>query len=130
VASRVLRPGWYGFEIDSLKLHEWEAFRRAHRATLLQRKTWDRSRSEQSIALLLELTEPLDWTYPGGLPVPAPKGAASSLQDLTGEPDVSPSWPVQVEQIGGAVVSGAGASSRLVYFGLGALVLLAVLRKR
>lgn len=130
MAARVLQPGWYGFDIDSRELATWEAFRRAHRDVLKQRKSWDRSSSEQSIAFLLELVAPLDWTYAGGLPVRAPKGAASSLQDLTGEPDVSPSLPNQIGELGSAVAGAAGASSRLITFGLGALVLLALLRRR
>jgi hypothetical protein len=130
VSDRLVQPGWYGFDIDSAKLAEWEAFRRANRDALKQRKSWDRSRSELAIAFLLEVIAPLEWTYPGGLPMPAPKGAASSLQDLTGEPDVSPSLPNQVEEWGSAVASAAGASSRLIMFGLGAVALIALLRRR
>lgn len=130
MSARTVKPGWYGFDIDSRELAAWEAFRRANRAVLLQRKSWDRSRSELSIAFLLELTAPLEWSYPGGLPKPAPKGAASSLQDLTGEPDVSPSLPNQVEEWGSSVASAAGSGSRLIVFGLGAVALIALLRKR
>lgn len=130
MTARLVKPGWYGFDIDSADLAAWEAFRRANASVLRQRKSWDRSSSELSIAFLLEVTGPLDWTYPGGLPMPAPKGAKTELQDLTGEPDVSPSLPNQVEEWGSAVASAAGGASRLITIGLGALVLLAILRKR
>jgi hypothetical protein len=130
MTARLVKPGWYGFDIDSGDLAAWEAFRRANGSALRQRKTWDRSRSELSIAFLLEVTAPLEWTYPGGLPMPAPKGAATQLQDLTGEPDVSPSLPNQVEEWGSAVASAAGSGTRLIVFGLGAVALLALLRKR
>jgi hypothetical protein len=109
----MVQPGWYGYDFDATtEARHWEAFRAANRDRLRQRKTWS---SGEWTAVLLEVTAPVDWTYPGGLPKPAPKRQATTLQDLTGEPDVSPGLAVMAERAAaGGVKFVEGASNTLV----------------
>jgi hypothetical protein len=113
MADRTVQPGWYGYDFSvGAEATAFEAFRKANRATLKQRRTWS---TADWVAVLIELTAPLAWTYPGALPKPAPKGMATSLQDLTGEPDVSPGLAVMAERaIDGAVRVAGGASTTIV----------------
>jgi hypothetical protein len=113
LADRTVQPGWYGYDFSTgAEASAWEAFRKANRATLRQRKTWS---TAEWVAVLFELTAPLAWSYGGALPKPAPKGMGTTLQDLTGEPDVSPGLAVMAERaIDGAVRVAGGASTTIV----------------
>jgi hypothetical protein len=121
MADRTVQPGWYGYDFSvGSEAAAFEAFRKANRATLKQRKTWS---TAEWVAVLFELTAPLAWTYPGALPKPAPKGMGTSLQDLTGEPDVSPGLAVMAERAAAGAVELAGSASSTIMIAAGAVVL-------
>jgi hypothetical protein len=144
--ATTIPAGWYGYDFDAVTERlPWEAFLLANRQVVLQRTTWQ---THEWIAVLIEVRQPVIWSFPGGLPRPAPKGFATKLQDLTQAPDPSPGFVTMVEEltgtvyavfrrtgkvakeVAGGVASAASSASSLVYVVAFAAIVWAVAGRR
>lgn len=137
--ARTLEIGWYGYDFDAkTERAKWELFLATNRGAVLQRATWSTS---DWIAVLIEVRQQTVWSFPGGLPKPAPRGFKTTLRDLTNEPDPSPGFVVMVEEltgssykvfqktgkvvteVAGEVKAAAQSTQTLLYVGAGVFVL-------